>query len=132
MRIATSAFQIWAILAAVTAGFSLINMIFFSLLSKMPPRMYRFAVFTSIVFATIFLNGAISATMIFIKPDAPYIGTFVDVAKATILVGIIIHLQTAISMWPSHVLAMSIVNLIVDIAGLIVLCYLTIKSGSLI
>ena len=143
MRIVTSTFQIWAILAAVTAGFSLINMILISNWLKGPKVLQRLQsskselfdvhIFTAIVFAATFISGTISAIMIFIKPDAPYIGTFVDVAKATILAGITIQLQTAISIGTNNVtatavLTMSIIYLIVEIAGLVALCYLSIKS----
>ena len=143
MRIATSAFQIWAILAAVTAGFSLINMILISIWLKGPKVLQRLQsskselfdvhIFTAIVFAATFISGTISAIMIFIKPDGPYIGTFVDVAKATILAGITIQLQTAISIGTNNVtatavLTMSIIYLIVETAGLIGLFYLSIKG----
>ena len=143
MRIATSTFQICAILAAVTAVFSLINTILISIWLKGPKvllplrssksELFDVYVYTAIVFTATFISGTISAIMIFIKPDAPYIGTFVDVAKATILVGIIIQLQTAVSIetdtsTATAVLAMSIIYLIVEIAGLVALCYLSIKS----
>ena len=90
MRIVISTFQTWAILAAVTAGFSFMNMILISSSLNRNEVLYSVYVFTAIVFAATFISGTISAIMIFIKSDAPYISTLVDVAKATILVGIII------------------------------------------
>ena len=155
--IETSTFQIWAILAGVTAGFSLINMILVLIwleqleLSQVLSRTLALLanadsffdsfkdvyVLTAIIFTATFISGTISAITIFIKSDAPYISTLVDVAKVTILVGIIIQLQTAVSIGTSTgtataVLAMSIIYLIVEIAGLVALCYLSIKSETVI
>ena len=136
MKITTNTFQVYGILAAITAVFSLINLIIVSIILNegisIISEFYRLLVFTAIFFAATLISGTISAIMIFIKTDAPSIGTFVDMAKATILVGIIIQLQTAVSIvtntgTKTAVLAMSIIYLIVETAGLIALCYLSIK-----
>ena len=137
MKITTNTFQVYGILAAITAVFSLINLIIVSIILNegisIISEFYRLLVFTAIFFAATLISGTISAIMIFIKSDAPSIGTFVDMAKATILVGIIIQLQTAVSIvtntgTKTAVLAMSIIYLIVETAGLIGLCYLSIKG----
>ena len=137
MKITTNTFQVYGILAAITAVFSLINLIIVSIILNegisIISEFYRLLVFTAIFFAATLISGTISAIMIFIKSDAPSIGTFVDMAKATILVGIIIQLQTAVSIvtntgTKTAVLAMSIIYLIVETAGLIALCYLSIKG----
>ena len=109
--------QIWGILAAITAGFSFINLVF---AAQLAGAIY---VFTAVVFAGIFISGTASAIMIFVNSQEELNDAFVMVAKMTILVAILFQLQTAIlvgngSKIPTGALVISILYLIGAIGSL--------------
>ena len=119
--------QICGILAAITAGFSFINMILVAQIKG------TFFVFTAVVLACTIISGTASAIMIFVKSQDELNDAFVLIAKITIIIAISLQFFTAVeirtysatlsqintgSKIPNAVLAMSIIYLILAAAGL--------------
>ena len=114
--------RIWGILAAITAGFSFINLILVAQIKKGKDLF----MLTAVVFACTIISGTASAVMIFVKSQDELNDAFVLIAKMTMLAAILFQLQTAVFIREyfksnskiNAVFAMSIIYLIVAAAGL--------------